>query len=296
MTSMIFYNKKMWKEAGLTDADIPTTWDQLAVVAKKMTKSDASGKIVQEGFGVNGYAGYAVDMLSYQLGSYMYQAGGTKINVDDAHKQSLQRVIDWFDKDQISSRDFPPNNESFAAEKTAMIYMWGWFNGYLQANNPNIEFGVFKLPTWDGKVPPAYDRNNGESTFSVNPKISDDNKMVAFDFIHYVIDNADYAKTLALKSSQAPVMKRIKTDPDLLADLAVSTTIAELDRTLWPGAFSTGWDPIKTKTIVDGIKTGMAPGEILALYEQENNKDLEKYKSIYWAQERSYSHAADMKP
>ncbi|MBE3143626.1 MAG: hypothetical protein IMZ61_06855, partial [Planctomycetes bacterium] len=162
--------------------------------------------------------------------------------------------------------------------------------------NPNVEFGIFKLPTWDGKVPPAYDRNNGESTFSVNPKAPDANKAVAFDFIHYVIDNENYARDLALKSSQAPVMKRLKTDQQLLADQAISTTIAELDHTLWPGVFSTGWDPIKTKTVSDGIRTGMAADQILALYEQENNKDLTKYKNVYWNQERSYKYASQMLP
>ena len=28
MTGAIFYNKEMWKEAGLTEADIPQTWDE----------------------------------------------------------------------------------------------------------------------------------------------------------------------------------------------------------------------------------------------------------------------------
>ena len=294
MTSMVFYNKKMWAAAGLTDKDIPTTWDQLTAVAKKLTKFDSSGKMVQEGFGLNGYAGYAVDMLSYQLGSTIYKPGGRTVVVDSAHKKALQRVIDWFDKDKISSRDFPNNNESFAQEKTAMIYMWGWFNGYLVANNPNIQFGIFKLPTWDGKTPPAYDRNNGESTFSVNPKISATNKAVAFDFIHYCIENEDYNRQIALKGSQAPVMKRIKEDKELLADPAVGVTLQELDRTLWPGAFSTGWDPIKTKTVVDGVKTGLGVDQILSMYESQNNSDLAKYKNVYWDQEWVYKYSADM--
>jgi multiple sugar transport system substrate-binding protein len=296
MSSMMFYNKKMWAAAGLTDADIPTTWAQVTAVAKKLTITDTSGKMTQEGFGLNGYSGYTVDMLAYQLGSYIYKDGGRQVTVDAAHKQALQQVIDWYDKDKVSSRDFPLNNESFAQGKTAMIYMWGWFNGYLVANNPDIQFGVFKLPTWDGKTPPAYDRNNGESTFSVNPKAPDDNKAVAFDFIHYCIDNAAYAKEMALKGSQAPVMKRIKNDPDLLADPAVSTTMLILDHTVWPGAFSTGWDPIKQKTIGDGIKTGMDAASILKLYEDQNNKDLANYKGVYWNQERTYKYASLMQP
>ncbi|RFT33077.1 hypothetical protein CG400_06070, partial [Bifidobacteriaceae bacterium NR017] len=43
-----YYNKKLWKEAGLTEADIPTTWDELREVAKKLTKWNGS-KMVQAG-------------------------------------------------------------------------------------------------------------------------------------------------------------------------------------------------------------------------------------------------------
>ena len=38
----VWYNTDMWAEAGLTEADIPTTWDQLLEVAKKLTKSDGT--------------------------------------------------------------------------------------------------------------------------------------------------------------------------------------------------------------------------------------------------------------
>ncbi|MCQ4928215.1 extracellular solute-binding protein, partial [Veillonella parvula] len=37
MTGSVYYNKEMWKEAGLTDDDIPKTWDEMIEVAKKLT-------------------------------------------------------------------------------------------------------------------------------------------------------------------------------------------------------------------------------------------------------------------
>jgi multiple sugar transport system substrate-binding protein len=36
-------NSDAWSEAGLTDKDIPTTWDQLGVVAKKLTTTNQAG-------------------------------------------------------------------------------------------------------------------------------------------------------------------------------------------------------------------------------------------------------------
>ncbi|MFN8453683.1 MAG: extracellular solute-binding protein, partial [Anaerolineae bacterium] len=50
MTGLIFYNKKMWKEAGLTDADIPKSWPQLIEIAKELTVTNSAGEIERAGF------------------------------------------------------------------------------------------------------------------------------------------------------------------------------------------------------------------------------------------------------
>ncbi len=42
-TLALFINTDLWTKAGLTDADIPTTWDQLAEVSKKLTSGDVAG-------------------------------------------------------------------------------------------------------------------------------------------------------------------------------------------------------------------------------------------------------------
>lgn len=46
MTGAIYYNKDMWKAAGLTEDDIPKTWDEFREVAKKLTITK-NGKMVQ---------------------------------------------------------------------------------------------------------------------------------------------------------------------------------------------------------------------------------------------------------
>ena len=43
---VFYYNKKYWRKAGLTDQDIPKTWDEFIAVAKKLNKdTDGDGKI-----------------------------------------------------------------------------------------------------------------------------------------------------------------------------------------------------------------------------------------------------------
>lgn len=49
MTATMYYNKAMWDAAGLTEADIPKTWDQFREVAKKLTIRCENGELVQAG-------------------------------------------------------------------------------------------------------------------------------------------------------------------------------------------------------------------------------------------------------
>ena len=42
-TLALFINTEMWSEAGLADADIPTNWDQLSTVAKKLSTPTVAG-------------------------------------------------------------------------------------------------------------------------------------------------------------------------------------------------------------------------------------------------------------
>ena len=74
MTGAIYYNKEMWAAAGLTQEDIPKTWDEFREVAKKLTIVE-DGKMVQAGFNYNG------DFQNLMLG-VPYQYGGTIFKED----------------------------------------------------------------------------------------------------------------------------------------------------------------------------------------------------------------------
>ena len=76
MTGSVYYNKEMWKEAGLTDDDIPKTWDEMIEVAKKLTIKDGDN-IVQAGLNFNNdfHQNYLLG-LNYQLGENLFKEDG----------------------------------------------------------------------------------------------------------------------------------------------------------------------------------------------------------------------------
>ena len=107
MTGSVYYNKKMWEEAGLTEDDIPKTWDELREVAKKLTVRDGD-KLIQAGLNFNDdfHQNYLLG-LNYQLGENLFQEDGKTPNINtDAMKQVMQMLVDMYEVDGVGSKDF----------------------------------------------------------------------------------------------------------------------------------------------------------------------------------------------
>ena len=92
MTATMYYNKAMWSAAGLTEADIPATWDQFREVAKKLTIRDEKGDLIQAGFSFNGGAQGDVLGMQYQYGQNLFTEDGKVTFNNDAIKTVVQRI------------------------------------------------------------------------------------------------------------------------------------------------------------------------------------------------------------
>ncbi len=237
-TGNIYYNKTLWKEAGLTDDDIPTTWDEFAQVAKKLTKFDGS-KMIQAGFNMNGDGRYdgLWQGLNYQRGTLMFKSDGTTANYDsEATRENLQFLLDLYEKDKVGSVKFGDNSEqSFGNGQTAMIYAWGALKGTLDTKYPDIDYGVFATPTFTDDVPFAYDRYNGESTPGINKHQSAEQRAVAQDFIRFILANDDYIRAASKLTNSFPGKKSLQDDEEILSNPVMAAIKPRLDRLIWPG-------------------------------------------------------------
>ncbi|MBB5354163.1 multiple sugar transport system substrate-binding protein [Anoxybacillus mongoliensis] len=144
-TLALFYNKKMFAEAGL---DVPKTWDELREAAKKLTK----GTEVY-GFGV------APELARLY---YIAESKGGKVVTDNKASfadpkvvEALQPIVDMRLKDKSAAQ---PNEvgagwggEMFGQQKAAMVIEGNWAIPFLQETFPNTEFGTAEVPTIDGK-------------------------------------------------------------------------------------------------------------------------------------------------
>lgn len=236
MTGLIFYNKDMWAEAGLTEADIPETWDEFEKVAEQLTLRDGA-KVTQAGFNFNSYFAEFSQGLPYQLGSNLFENDQKTPNLDNpAMLEVIERFQSFYDEAGVGSKDFGPEAaESFGQGQSAMMYHWGHFYGTLQGTYPDLDFGTFRTPVPEAGVEPyAYDRYNGESTIGVNAGASENEKAAAQDFLRFYLTNKDLMKELALNASVFPMYKPLADDPDVTSH-PVMGVLGSIDRYIWPG-------------------------------------------------------------
>ena len=237
-TGMYYYNKALWKEAGLTDNDIPKTWDEFIEVAQKLTKFDENGNMIQAGYNYNNYFNSTVIGLNYQFGDNLFSEDGKSSLVDsDGMKDAVSFLVDLYDEYHVGDKDFGTNyDQSFYQGQSAIVFAWGFFVGNLATNAPDIDYGTFGIPTRDGETPYAYYRYNGESTPGINKNATDAQKEVAQDFIRFFLASDDVQIRLSQEGGLVPAKTSLMDAPELKDTPIVKTVGPHIDRYIWPGA------------------------------------------------------------
>lgn len=295
MTASIYYNKQLWQDAGLTDADIPTTWDQLREVAKRLTQTDAGGKIQVAGFNFNGpiYAEMAEIML-LQKGKYIFTEDGQRNMQEEEYITNLKWLADIYNADKSGSVNFGDGVDSFGNGQSAMIYHWGFVASVMDANFPDLEYGIIPIPSFDGKTPPAYCRNNGESTPGVSKTAKEENKAVAFDFIKYVLANDVYQEQVCSDMILVPAKYNLDSSQKIKDNPATGVMMTYIDRTIWPGSFPATYEGDLVTYISEEILTnGKSVEDAVKAAEPVINKNLKDagFESV----ENMYIHASELK-
>ena len=138
----VWYNTDMWKAAGLTDADVPTTWDQLLDVAKKLTKSDGS----QYGIALPD-VGWAPFLKGN--GSGIYTTKG-KVSINSKENKAFLEKMRAFYKGgySVSGMDETAARESFESGQSAMVIVGPWEDQ--AATDKGINHDLFPVPSGEG--------------------------------------------------------------------------------------------------------------------------------------------------
>ncbi|GIG24375.1 sugar ABC transporter substrate-binding protein [Cellulomonas denverensis] len=142
-TLALLINNDAWTAAGLTDADIPTTWEQLSDVAAKLTTGE------QTGLAFSGeYA--RVGAFLAQAGGTMTNADGTEATVDSAENVEgltyVQELLNSGNAAYAAGLGTGWGGEAFGTGKAAMTIEGNWITGAMTNDYPDIDYRVVELP------------------------------------------------------------------------------------------------------------------------------------------------------
>lgn len=287
-TSGIFYNKTLWKQAGLSEKDIPVTWEELNEIAKKLTRYDAAGNIIVDGFNFNESTQELLVAMQLQRGIPAFDVDGKTGNLSSpANLKNVSFLKQMYENDKIYRINEAPATEMFGKQKAAMIYAWSWAANDLERNYPNTDYGFFCLPTWDGNIPPAYDYNNYECSIAVNRNTGDIEKQVGEDFLLFSLCNNEVLLTIMEQAQIVPSKISLQRNELDKLGIVIQEQAKYIERTVFRGILPEAVFAYTKLIMTDLIESGSSL-ELLRHGEREIGKILETYELPTYLKDYKY--------
>jgi sn-glycerol 3-phosphate transport system substrate-binding protein len=281
-TVVMYYNKEMFKEAGLDPNRPPATWADLKAAAAKLTKKDAGGKVTQWGVQIpsSGFPYWLFQTLTTTNDAILANEAGTQVKFDDP--KVIEALQFWVDL--AKSGVHPPGvvewgttPKDFFEKKVAMMYTT---TGNLTnvKNNAKFDFGVAMIPGNKRKGSPT-----GGGNFFISKKASPAQQEAAFKFIKWMTHPeraAEWSKdtgyvAVSPAAYDTDTLRKYGRDfpPALVARDQLEFSVAE---------FSTHDNQRVTKALNDGLQAALTgtktPAQAMQDAQREADRLLRSYK------------------
>ena len=185
-TIVLYYNKELFKEAGLDPNRPPQNWKEQVEVAQKLTKRDASGKVTQWGLQIpsSGFPYWLFQALAIQAGTNLMNATGTQTYYDRPEViEGLTYWVDLVKKHKVHPEgivEWGSTPKDFFEKKVAMV--WTTTGNLTNVRtNAKFDFGVAMLPAGKQRGSPT-----GGGNFYVYKKATPAQREAAFRFIKWI--------------------------------------------------------------------------------------------------------------
>jgi len=231
MSAALYYNKDIFAEEGLTEDDLPTTWDELIELGKRLTTYDAAGRVERSGFNTNDYE-ENYQYLYHQQGYFRWNEGYERACYhNEPTIKALQWIRDVNHEHKLCDDDFLNWFDAFGSGKAAMVLAWTWYTNWLNVNIPEANFGVSRIPTWDGSFEPTIGWGSCDPQSPVVPSTTaNDRKATCFDVIGSLYSDPEFLIDNALTLSSPPGTLQIADNP-----------LVQRDPTIQAVAEQSGW-------------------------------------------------------
>ncbi len=185
-TIVLYWNKELFKQAGLDPDHAPANWKEQLEYARKLTKRDASGNVTQWGIEVpsSGFPYWLFQGFTTQNDALLMNPEGTRTYFDKpAVIQALTYWVDLARKEKVMPPgiiDWGTTPKDFFERKTAM--MWTTTGNLTNVKaNAKFDFGVAMLPAGKRRGSPT-----GGGNFYLFKKSTPQQQAAALKFVKWI--------------------------------------------------------------------------------------------------------------
>lgn len=217
-SSSLYYNATLLDEMGYSPEDIPNTWDEFLLWAKEVTVWDGD-TLTTAGMGLFANEWSLYEDLRYQtagaLDGNFFPTKDSARFADDAGVAAFQFIMDIYNTHRLDSiAEGLISRDRFGAGGAVTLFQWTWFNGFMETQYPDVEWGVLTPPSFNGE--PLYGRRGPDVGFTLTTQ--DDNKLdAALTFYSYLMSPDYQARYCKLRGIQ-PSRKSMWETPEFGAE------------------------------------------------------------------------------
>jgi multiple sugar transport system substrate-binding protein len=142
----LFYNKTMFKQAGLGDPS-NWTWSDLQNAAKKLTHGSGASRVV----------GAILSADASRWGAFLYANGGQMVSSNGKqaafNSKAGVQAAQFYTSFELNGTGAMPgdlgaswNGEAFGKQQGAMTFEGGWMIPYMSQTYPNVQYGIAPMP------------------------------------------------------------------------------------------------------------------------------------------------------
>ncbi len=201
----VYYNKKMFADAGITDAELPTldkpwTWTEFQAICKKL--KDKHG-----GPAIDLQLASGDEMLTYAYTPFVWSNGGDVVNKagtkaegifnDEKTVEALSFIQGLVKKDYTT---ISPVKKGFETGKYPMLLSGSWAMADLDENYKDIEYGILPYPVSDN----TKELVSPTGSWQLGMTSKTEKKDAAAAFIKYAT-NTESSRIMSLGNSVLPI-------------------------------------------------------------------------------------------
>ena len=213
---VLYYNKDLFREAGLDPNQPPLTLSELLAYDEKITRQDAAGAISTLGFN----NGASTDFLYYVFGGGFYDAeAGKPIGDNPANVRALTWLVDLYNRYGTTNVMAFQNSKWANALSNPMIsgavgmqLDGDWVCLFMEKFAPDTDWGTAYFPYEDG-YPERAKMSAVDGAINIIPKGAK-NAEAAWEFISWFQTTPEATSLFARGIANGPPLRSVAADPD----------------------------------------------------------------------------------